>query len=212
MTSSPDPSEPTLGGAPESDVRPSVLEQMGGVSGLIYSTVPIVVFVPVNSAWGLTAAIVAALIAALAVFVIRLLRREPLNPAISGEVQLGAGLATVIRKGQAPTPPGEPGPGYTPLQASSSSVVASDTTDGQLFGEQSAGEELAASTDEGAFEQEALNLTNQVGQSVGVEEAFESGSETAAGLGDGLGSGSGGSANYALPPGPGRSNLEQMDP
>ncbi|MCF3937531.1 DUF3159 domain-containing protein [Gordonia tangerina] len=101
MTSSPDPSEPTLGGAPESDVRPSVLEQMGGVSGLIYSTVPIVVFVPVNSAWGLTAAIVAALIAALAVFVIRLLRREPLNPAISGLIGVAICVFIAYRTGDA---------------------------------------------------------------------------------------------------------------
>ena len=37
-----------------------MLEQLGGISGLVYSTLPVLVFVPVNSWWGLTAAIWAA--------------------------------------------------------------------------------------------------------------------------------------------------------
>mgnify|MGYP000945125145 CR=1 FL=1 len=45
----------------------SLLEQMGGVSGLIYSTVPVLVFVPANSLFGLTAAIWSALAAAAAI-------------------------------------------------------------------------------------------------------------------------------------------------
>ncbi|MGV9713387.1 DUF3159 domain-containing protein [Gordonia sp. NPDC003424] len=67
---------------------------MGGVSGLIYSTVPIVVFVPVNSVWGLRAAMIAALAVAAAVFIIRLVRREPLNPAVSG--LLGVAICVFI--------------------------------------------------------------------------------------------------------------------
>ena len=39
----------------------AVLEQMGGISGLIYSSLPIVVFVPVSTAFGLMPAIGAAL-------------------------------------------------------------------------------------------------------------------------------------------------------
>ena len=49
---------------PGPEPAPTVLDQIGGVSGLIYSTVPVVVFVPVNSFFGLTAAIIAALTAA----------------------------------------------------------------------------------------------------------------------------------------------------
>ncbi|MFW0790393.1 DUF3159 domain-containing protein [Gordonia sp. CPCC 205333] len=57
---------------------------MGGVSGLIYSTLPIVVFVPANMIFNLTGAIIAALACAMVIFVIRLVRREQLSPAISG--------------------------------------------------------------------------------------------------------------------------------
>ncbi|GAB93367.1 DUF3159 domain-containing protein [Gordonia rhizosphera] len=73
---------------------PSILEQMGGISGLIYSTVPIVVFVPVNAVWGLRVAMVAALAVALVIFGVRLWRREPLNPAISG--LLGVAICVFI--------------------------------------------------------------------------------------------------------------------
>lgn len=73
---------------------PTVLEQMGGVSGLIYSTIPVVVFVPVNSFFGLRAAIVAALATAALVFLIRIVRREGLTPAISG--LLGVAICVFI--------------------------------------------------------------------------------------------------------------------
>ncbi len=39
----------------------TMLEQLGGISGLVYSTLPVLVFVPVNSLWGLTVAIWSAL-------------------------------------------------------------------------------------------------------------------------------------------------------
>lgn len=81
---------------PETDPdRPqTLLEQLGGVSGLIYSTVPVVVFVPVNALFGLTAAIWAALGSAAAILVLRLVRREPIQPAISGF--LGVGICAFI--------------------------------------------------------------------------------------------------------------------
>ncbi|MEB3030938.1 DUF3159 domain-containing protein [[Mycobacterium] nativiensis] len=61
-----------------------LLEQIGGVSGLIYSSLPIVVFVPVSSAFGLQAAVLAALGVAAAVLVWRLIRRGSTQPAMSG--------------------------------------------------------------------------------------------------------------------------------
>ncbi|GAA1480595.1 DUF3159 domain-containing protein [Gordonia sinesedis] len=85
---------PTGEPAAEAESVPTVLDQLGGVSGLIYSTVPIVVFVPVNAAWGLRAAIIAALVVAVAVFAIRLVRREPISPAISGLI--GVAICTFI--------------------------------------------------------------------------------------------------------------------
>lgn len=83
-------SEPS---APER-TTPTVLEQIGGVSGLVYSTVPVVVFVPINSFFDLRTAIYAALGLAALLFVVRLVRREPLTPAISG--LLGVGICVFI--------------------------------------------------------------------------------------------------------------------
>jgi hypothetical protein len=57
---------------------------MGGVSGLIYSSLPVVVFVPVSSAAGLVPAVCAALGVATLILIWRLIRRETTQPAISG--------------------------------------------------------------------------------------------------------------------------------
>jgi hypothetical protein len=62
----------------------ALLAQMGGVSGLIYSSLPVVVFVPVSTTLGLLPAIGAALAVAALVLIWRLWRRESAQPAISG--------------------------------------------------------------------------------------------------------------------------------
>ncbi|MGD9620351.1 MAG: DUF3159 domain-containing protein [Mycolicibacterium sp.] len=67
----------------------AVLEQMGGFWGLIYSSLPVVVFVPVSSAFGLMAAIGAALAVATLILIWRLLRRESVQPAVSGFFAVG---------------------------------------------------------------------------------------------------------------------------
>ena len=72
----------------------AVLEQMGGISGLIYSSLPIVVFVPVSSAFGLMPAIGAALAVATLILAWRLLRRDTLQPALSGFI--GVGVSALI--------------------------------------------------------------------------------------------------------------------
>jgi hypothetical protein len=59
-------------------------EQLGGVGGLVSSVVPVVIFVAVNPLIGLQPAIWASLGTAVAVGVWRLVRREPLQPAVSG--------------------------------------------------------------------------------------------------------------------------------
>ncbi|MDD7586624.1 MAG: DUF3159 domain-containing protein, partial [Corynebacterium glucuronolyticum] len=74
----------TVGIPADEDDAPSLLDQMGGLSGLIATTLPIVVYVPANSFFGLTTAIVAALGVAALVFVWRLVRKETLQPAVSG--------------------------------------------------------------------------------------------------------------------------------
>jgi hypothetical protein len=72
----------------------AVLEQMGGISGLIYSSLPVVVFVPVSTAFGLLPAIVAALGVAALILVWRLIRHESAQPAISGFI--GVGISALI--------------------------------------------------------------------------------------------------------------------
>lgn len=72
----------------------TLLEQMGGISGLIYSSLPVLTFVPISSMFGLTPAIVAALSAAAAVLVWRLIRRDSIQPAISGF--FGVGICVLI--------------------------------------------------------------------------------------------------------------------
>jgi hypothetical protein len=72
----------------------AVLEQMGGITGLIYSSLPVVVFVPVSTFFSLMPAIVAALGVATLILVWRLIRRESAQPAISGF--LGVGISALI--------------------------------------------------------------------------------------------------------------------
>lgn len=79
----------------------SILEQLGGFSGLIYSTVPIIVFVPVNSIWGLGPAIWAALGVAVAILLWRLVERGPIQPAISGFIGVGISAFIAYRTGEA---------------------------------------------------------------------------------------------------------------
>jgi hypothetical protein len=67
----------------------AVLEQMGGISGLIYSSLPILVFVPVSSLAGLMPAIFAALGVATLILIWRLIRKESLQPAFSGFFAVG---------------------------------------------------------------------------------------------------------------------------
>ena len=56
---------------------------MGGVSGLVYASVPTIAYVIVNAIAGLDAAVVVAVGASAGLIVLRLLRKEPLQPAVS---------------------------------------------------------------------------------------------------------------------------------
>src|SRR5689334_15385976 len=71
---------------------------MGGISGLIYSSLPVLVFVPVSSFFGLVPAIISALVVAGLILVWRLARKESLQPAISGFVSVGfcAAIAYIV--------------------------------------------------------------------------------------------------------------------
>jgi Protein of unknown function (DUF3159) len=80
------------------NVPRELLDQMGGISGLIYSSLPVVVFVPVSTLYGLKPAIIAALGVATLILVWRLWRRETVQPAVSGfiGVAISAAIAYVV--------------------------------------------------------------------------------------------------------------------
>ncbi|OBB63925.1 MULTISPECIES: DUF3159 domain-containing protein [unclassified Mycobacterium] len=61
-----------------------LLGQVGGVSGVIYSSLPVVIFVIASSVSGLLVAVGSALAVAALVLVWRLIRRESPQPAFSG--------------------------------------------------------------------------------------------------------------------------------
>jgi hypothetical protein len=96
-------SEPVTADEPaHSEQRTStLLEQLGGVGGLVASVIPVVVFVAVNPLAGLVLAIWASLGVAVALGAWRLIRREAVQPAVSGI--LGVALCAFIayRTGEA---------------------------------------------------------------------------------------------------------------
>lgn len=85
----------------EEERQQSLLEQMGGISGLIYSTVPVLVFILVNSILGLTPAIWSAVGVAVAITVLRVVRKEAIQPAISGFFGVAIAAFIAYRTGSA---------------------------------------------------------------------------------------------------------------
>ncbi|GAA1225248.1 hypothetical protein GCM10009676_03820 [Prauserella halophila] len=83
------------------DRAPTMLEQMGGVSGLIYSGIPVVVFVLANAMFGLMPAIWIALGSAVAITVARVVRKEAVQPAISGFFGVAIAAFIAYRTGEA---------------------------------------------------------------------------------------------------------------
>ena len=80
---------------------PSLLQQMGGVAGIVASTIPVVVFVVANILFDLRPAIIAALSAGVAVAGYRIARRQPLQPAVSGLFGVGIAAFLAYRSGEA---------------------------------------------------------------------------------------------------------------
>ena len=72
----------------------ALFDQMGGLSGLIYSALPVAVFVPVSTALGLLPAIGAALGVAVLVLAWRLFRHDSIQPALAGF--FGVGVSALI--------------------------------------------------------------------------------------------------------------------
>jgi hypothetical protein len=88
-------------GAPLGFDRHLVLEQLGGWRGMVDATLPTIAFIVANSRGGLRTGVWAALGAALVVFVLRLVRRESVQQAVSGLFAVGIAVAIAAASGQA---------------------------------------------------------------------------------------------------------------
>jgi hypothetical protein len=86
---------------PVEPVRPTMLQQMGGVSGIVASSIPVVVFVVTNVLFELRPAVIAALAAGVAVAAWRIARRQALQPAVSGLFGVGIAAFLAYRSGEA---------------------------------------------------------------------------------------------------------------
>jgi Protein of unknown function (DUF3159) len=91
-----EPAEPVL-----AFDRHLVLEQLGGWRGMVDATLPTIAFIVANSLDGLRTGIWAALGAAVLVFLLRLVRRETVQQAVSGLFAVGIAVAIAAFTGQA---------------------------------------------------------------------------------------------------------------
>ncbi|MET0475940.1 MAG: DUF3159 domain-containing protein [Mycobacterium sp.] len=73
---------------------PTLLDRMGGVSGLVSASVPTLAYVVTNAIAGLDAAVVVAVCASVGLIVLRKARKQPIQPAVSG--LLGVVVAALI--------------------------------------------------------------------------------------------------------------------
>lgn len=81
--------------------RHLVLEQLGGWRGMVDASLPTIAFIVANSAAGLRVGIWAALGAAVAIFAVRLVRRESVQQAFSGLFAVAIAVAIAAKTGEA---------------------------------------------------------------------------------------------------------------
>ena len=81
--------------------RRVVLDQLGGWRGMVDATLPTIAFIVANSLAGLRPGIYAALVAATLVFLLRLVRRESVQQAVSGLFGVAIAVAIAAWSGQA---------------------------------------------------------------------------------------------------------------
>lgn len=87
--------------AGQAAAQPTLLDQMGGPMGFVYSTVPVVVFVAANAFLPLPMTIGASIAVGLALTGFRLLRRERFTSAIGGLLGIAAAVGIVAVTGSA---------------------------------------------------------------------------------------------------------------
>jgi hypothetical protein len=108
VTAGPPPFDPARSeaqpsaGAPEAPRSvPTLLEQMGGISGIVASSIPVAVFVLANLMFELQPALIAAVAAGVLVAAWRIARRQRLQPAVSGLMGVGVAAFIAYRTGEA---------------------------------------------------------------------------------------------------------------
>jgi hypothetical protein len=100
VTAGPPPEQEPGADRPQREF-PTLLEQMGGVQGIVASTIPVAVFVVVNVLFALQAALIAALAAGVAIAIWRVARKQALQPAVSGLFAVGVAAFIAYRTGEA---------------------------------------------------------------------------------------------------------------
>jgi hypothetical protein len=81
--------------------RHVVLEQLGGWRGMVDASLPTIAFIVANGIGGLTVGIWAAVVAAVLVFLLRLVRKESIQQAISGLFAVAVAVVIAARTGEA---------------------------------------------------------------------------------------------------------------
>jgi hypothetical protein len=81
--------------------EPTLLDHMGGQSGLAYTGLPILAFVLANASFGLQGGIWIAVGVAVAITALRVVREEPIGPAISGLFGVAIAAFIAYRTGSA---------------------------------------------------------------------------------------------------------------
>jgi hypothetical protein len=81
--------------------RHLVLDQLGGWRGMVDASLPTIAFIVANGIGGLTVGIWAAVVSAVLVFLLRLVRRESIQQAISGLFAVAVAVVIAARTGEA---------------------------------------------------------------------------------------------------------------
>ncbi len=76
-----------------------VADQLGGLRGMIESSLPVMAFVIANVVWELEPALILAVAGAVGIAIYRLSRREPVRHAVNGLVGIGVGALIAWRSG-----------------------------------------------------------------------------------------------------------------
>lgn len=97
----PTPEPETAAAKPAEREFPTMLEQMGGVQGIIASSIPVAVFIVVNFATSLQPALFSAIGVAVAIAIWRLVRRQGVQPAIGGLFAVGVAAFIAYKTGEA---------------------------------------------------------------------------------------------------------------